>query len=101
MPSKAQLEGPTQEHERLGAWQGGRLRSAPSTPVALEPVRLKEQIAIRLKDPFNGMARELAGRRGQPVGRVLADILALVLPEALAAERSRDIPLPLSASEAP
>lgn len=87
MPTASQLEGPTEAHERLGEWQGGQLRG-DGAPL-LDPVKPKPQIAIRLLEPFNSQARELAGRRGQPVGRVLADLLAKVLPLALAEELAR------------
>lgn len=86
MSSTAELEGSTQGHGRPGEFR--RLEAAPAAPL-LDPIIPKPQIMIRLFEPHNSMARELAGRRGQPVGRVLADLLARVLPQALDEEVAR------------
>lgn len=59
--------------------------------IALPPPTTRRQVLIRLHDPLNAQARELAGRRGQPLSRVLADLLAIVVPGALESERSRGV----------
>ena len=58
-------------------------------PFVLPPTKPKSGVLVVLPDALNLQVRELAGRRGQPLGHVVRDILAMVVPGALAAERAR------------
>jgi hypothetical protein len=55
----------------------------------LDPAPVKRQVLIKLPDPLNEQARELAALRRQPLGPLLTQILAKVVPLALREERER------------
>jgi hypothetical protein len=56
----------------------------------LEPAPpIKRQVLIKLPDPLNAQARELAALRGQALGPLLQQILARIVPLALEEERQR------------
>ena len=67
----------------------------------LDPAPVKRQVLIKLPDPLNEQARELAALRRQPLGPLLTQILAKVVPLALREERERspEVPTPPPTAE--